>query len=432
MMRTVPKALRPQSRSLMGWLCACLLGMTQAGPAHAEESSTYNLAPAPKSSGLRLSGFGTLGYWLSNGPDDLQFRRELGQNLNRLEHHHERADSRLGLQLNYQSSDRLEWVGQVVAREKADNRVFNSVEWAFVKYRPTDDTEVRLGRIGLATFMLSDYRNVGYAYHWVRPPTEFYGWIPFYSLDGGDVVQTFRVGEGHLKTKLFGGMTHSGMPWGSDSYQLGAHILGIGAAWESDEWRLRAYHTRLSFTRNAPFAQLVPYLQAAAPLWPSGAQFSDDLVLKGKDLSYSVIGVTWDHDGWQLASEVALTKSQTQFSPQGISAYWSVGKRFDKWLPFVSFARSWDLTQLKLAAPPTGFGLEPLAASLVDAYRATHTDQYTASAGVRWDFADHMALKLQWDRTVVSVDGTQMWGYGSVPWNGAPKHVWSATLDFAF
>ncbi|MGE5452359.1 MAG: hypothetical protein ACM3VZ_11030 [Acidobacteriota bacterium] len=430
MTRNVKQALAPRLSAIAGWIAAATVAAVSVSlPAQADEAYALTGGAAP--SGLKFSGFGTLGYWLSNGPDDLRFRRELGQNIPRLEHHHERADSRLGLQLNYQANDKLEWVGQVVAREKADARVFNSVEWAFLKYHPTDDTQLRLGRVGLDLFMLSDYRSVGYAYNWVRPPAEFYGWIPFYSVDGGDVVKSFPVGEGQLKVKAFGGVTQSSMPWGGDSYKLRANIAGLGVAWESDEWRLRAFHTRLKFRDNAPYAALIPALQIYAPLWPSGAQYIDDLQLQGQRLTYSVLGAAWDHDGWQVSSEVALTHGRTTFAPQGTSAYVSVGRRFDKWVPFVSFARSWDSSELNLTDPPVS-ALDPLAMNIRYAYMSTHTRQYTASAGVRWDVADRVAVKVQWDRSVVAAESTQMWGLGAVPWTGGAKHVWSATLDFTF
>lgn len=430
------QALAPRLSAIARWTAAAMVaGSGMALPAWAGEPSAdpsaYQLARASGPSGLKLSGFGTLGYWLSNGPDDLRFRRELGQNIPRLERHHERADSRLGLQLNYQATDKLELVGQVVAREKADSRVFNSVEWAFLKYHPTEDTQLRLGRVGLDMFMLSDYRSVGYAYNWVRPPTEFYGWIPFYSVDGGDIVKAIPMGEGQLKVKAFGGETKSALPWGADSYKLRADIVGLGVAWESDEWRLRAFHTRLKFKDGAPYGDLIPYLQAAAPIWSSGAQYIDDLQLQGQRLTYSVLGAAWDHDGWQVSSEVAFTGAKTTFAPQGTTAYVSVGHRFDKWVPYVSFARSWDSSKLELTAPPIS-ALDAVAANIQYAYTSTHTRQYTASGGVRWDVADRMAVKLQWDRTVVAANSTQMWGLGPVVWNGGAKHVWSATLDFTF
>jgi opacity protein-like surface antigen len=399
--------------------------------AWAGDADAYTLGSTNQASGLKISGFGTVGYWTSNGPDDLIFRRELGQNVPRVQGHHERADSRFGLQLNYQATDRIELVGQLVLREQARFRPDRAVEWAFVKYRPTEDSQIRLGRVGLDMFMLSDYRNVGYAYNWVRPPTEFYGWIPFYAINGADAVKSIPWADGHLKFKVFGGKTETGMPWHEGSYPLGAHILGLGASWEDDEWRLRAYHTRLKFTDNAPFDQLITPLQGVASIWPSAGQYIDDLQLDGQKLNYTVLGVAWDRDGWQLSGEFSYTHANTTFAPQGKSAYVSVGRRFDKWVPFISFARNWDSARLNLDAPPSS-ALDPIDQSLRSAFESTHTDQYTASLGVRWDVADRMALKLQWDRSVVAVNGTQLWGFGSTAWRGGSKQLWSATLDFTF
>lgn len=419
------------SRSL--WTRAVLAALTFcAAPVQAQESSpSYQLSPPRHPTGLKVSGFGTLGYWHSTGADDLIFRRELGQNVPKIDKNHAKADSRLGLQLNYLASERLELVGQIVLREQAHFRADHTIEWAFAKFRPTEDTQVRLGRVGMDLFMLSDYRNVGYAYNWVRPPTEFYGWIPFYSINGGDAVKTLPVGDGHLKVKVFGGKTETGMPWQAGSYSLGARIAGLGATWESDEWRLRAYHTRLKFTDNAPFDQLIPTLQTYASIWPSGGQYADDLQLIGQRLHYTVVGAAWERDGWQISGEFSYTHANTTFAPQGKSAYLSLGRRFDKWVPFIGFARNWDSAKLKLDAPPAP-GLDPAAQYLNEFFASTHTDQYTASVGVRWDVADRMALKVQWDRSVVATNGTQLWGYGTVPWHGGAKQVWSTTLDFTF
>lgn len=401
-------------------------------PACADDASSNSpISQSNQPSGLKISGFGTLGYWHSRGPDDLIFRRELGQNVPKIDKNHAKADSRLGLQLNYQASDRVELVSQIVAREQAQFRASRTVEWAFAKYRPTDDAQVRVGRVGMDLFMLSDYRNVGYAYNWVRPPTEFYGWIPFYSINGADAVKSIPVGDGHLRVKIFGGKTETGMPWQAGSYQLGATIAGLGTTWENDEWRLRVYHTRLKITDKAPFEALIPTLQTYASVWPSAGQYSDDLHLNGQKLRYSVLCAAWEKDGWQVSGELSYTHASTTFAPQGKSAYISIGRRFDKWVPFIGFARNWDSAKLALDAPPSP-ELNPAAQSLRDAFDSTHTEQYTASLGVRWDVADRMAVKMQWDRSVVAINGTQLWGYGSAPWTGKAKQIWSATLDFTF
>lgn len=425
---------RPHATSSQALLAMAVLAAFtfSATPVKAEDtSSSYQISPPIHPTGLKISGFGTLGYWHSTGADDLIFRRELGQNVPQIDKNHAKADSRLGLQLNYLASERLELVGQLVLREQAHFRPDHAIEWAFAKYRPTEDTQVRLGRVGMDLFMLSDYRNVGYAYNWVRPPTEFYGWIPFYSINGADAVKSLPVGDGHLKVKVFGGQTETGMPWQAGSYLLSASIAGLGATWESDEWRLRAYHTRLKFKDNAPFDQLIPTLQTYASIWPTGGEYADDLQLIGQRLHYTVLGVAWERDGWQISGEFSYTHANTTFAPQGKSAYLSIGRRFDKWVPFIGFARNWDSAKLNLDAPPFS-ALDPVAQLLRDSFASTHTDQYTASLGVRWDVADRMAVKMQWDRSVVATNGTQLWGYGSEPWTGGAKQMWSATLDFTF
>lgn len=415
-------------------LAAAILAQTALSiqPAKAEDaSSNFQIATPSYPTGLKISGFGTLGYWQSTGPDNLRFRRELGQGITGVTKNHAKADSRLGLQLNYQVSDGVELVTQLVLREQADFHLGRTIEWAFAKFRPTDDTQLRVGRVGLDLFMLSDYRNVGYAYNWVRPPTEFYGWIPFYSINGADAIKTLPWADGQLKFKVYGGQGETGLPWYDDSYKFGAHILGLGASWENDEWRLRAYHTGLKFANNGPFEQLTQPLQTYASIWPTGGQYARELQFADQKLSYTVVGATWDRDGWQVSGEVAHTHAKGTFTPQGTSAYISVGRRFDKWVPFIGFSRNWNSAKLRLDAPP-GYGFEPLEQSVKDAFASTHTDQYTASLGLRWDVADRMALKMQWDRTVVAGDGTQLWGFGPTPWNGEAKQIWSTSLDFTF
>ncbi len=416
----------PLEKSAPGFLMKSLLAVCLG-------SIMSQTALAAEGSALKLSGFGTVGYWLSDSKDDLRFRRELSQNGPKIKDHHELADTRLGLQANYALTDHLEAVGQLVFREKAAYSNRDTVEWAFVKYKPNHDTDLRVGRVGLDTFMLSDYRSVGYAYNWARPSAEFYGWIPFYSLDGGDISKRWTLGDGQLKVKAFAGSTHTGMPWADKSYPLEAVATGVNATWESDEWRLRLGHTRMRFEKNAPFDQLIPYLQnpVVQALWPSAAAYADDLKLDGQHLHYSVIGLAWERDGWQVSGEVAATSAKTVFAPQGLSAYVSVGRRFNQWVPYATFARNWNTSKLKLSPSPAPV-LDPLGAQLNQAYESTHTNQYTAAVGVRWDFAERLALKLQWDRSVISPSGVQMWGDGTIEWRGGSKHIWSATVDFTF
>ena len=61
-------------------------------------------------------------------------------------------------------------------------------QWAFGTYQFNDDWGLRMGRYKGPFYMVSDYRDVGYAYPWVRPPEEVYSTNPIRSLNGLDLV----------------------------------------------------------------------------------------------------------------------------------------------------------------------------------------------------------------------------------------------------
>ena len=86
------------------------------------------------------------------------------------------VDSRVGAQVTatFNSTGFPPWF-RSSSEQQADGDYTPHVEWANLKYQLTPDASVRVGRIVLPSFMVSDYRKVGYANVWVRPPVEVYG-----------------------------------------------------------------------------------------------------------------------------------------------------------------------------------------------------------------------------------------------------------------
>src|SRR3990167_10128410 len=83
------------------------------------------------------------------------------------------ANSLLGLQMEAQLSDKLSVVAQVVANgNNIDGNVPYRVnaEWAFLKYKPFENLQVRAGRFRMPLFMYSDTLEVGYSYPWIFAP----------------------------------------------------------------------------------------------------------------------------------------------------------------------------------------------------------------------------------------------------------------------
>ena len=53
------------------------------------------------------------------------------------------------------------------------------VDWAYVSYELTPKLLVQAGHKRLPIYYYSDFMYVGYAYPWVRPPQDLYGWRVF-------------------------------------------------------------------------------------------------------------------------------------------------------------------------------------------------------------------------------------------------------------
>jgi hypothetical protein len=66
----------------------------------------------------------------------------------------------------------------VLTRKNTSPTFTTDLTWAFLKARINDEVSVRVGRVVVPTFLISDYQNVGYANTMMRPPIEMYGQAP--------------------------------------------------------------------------------------------------------------------------------------------------------------------------------------------------------------------------------------------------------------
>ncbi len=309
------------------------------------------------------------------------------------------------------------------------------MEWAFAAYRPTADLTFRAGRLNLDQFVMSDYRNVGFAYLYARPPVEYYGWIPSH-LDGADVTRTWNLQEVHWRAKGFVGRSKTaGIPL--------TNAFGFALARESDGLLLRVGWSRARLANNG--ASLTPLLDGldqlrALPIPSVSAQaaaLQRHLDLAAKPVTYATLGLTYERAQWQYAAELTRIALGTSNVKAG---YASVGRRIGD-ITLFGMVGSGNNGSSTVATPAWGALLAPLvgpaAAQQIQvlgataAYAASQSiRQTTYSLGGRWDIHPRMALKVQWDHVQIKANGGLLWANATSD-PGSAK-IATVLLDFVF
>jgi hypothetical protein len=397
---------------------------------------------ASESDAFHLSGFGTVGISQIDEPAGWAYTRSLDQ-ANSTSHFRADLDSRLGLQVNYTPNDRLEFVGQAVAsRLDAAANVGDAVELAFAVYRPDANWTLRAGRVNLDAYLLSDHRDVGFTYEYVRPPVEFYSQMPA-SLDGADVSRTWTFADVQWRARLVGGRSSVGT--GDDRLIL-EPLFGLMLSRESDGLLLRVSAIKTRFSNTLKMLQpLVNGLQGLdglpVPEVVAQANSLDSLLsYKDVDINYVAAGAQYDQHDWLFTAEINHAQVVAHPTSSFSSGYVSLGRRFGPISVFgiesVAVRTGSLLTTPDWATPLAPFGpavaqqAQYLASAATLAVNSLTGQQHTTSVGARWDITAQLALKTQWDHIQTDASGGELWGISTAA--AAAGNVFSVVLDFVF
>lgn len=305
-------------------------------------------------------------------------------------------DSRLGAQVIAHFTPQLSAMLQVISEQNYDKTYKPHVEWANIAYRPTPEFSVRLGRIVLPTFLLSDTRKVGYGNPWARPPVEFYGLDPIFDSDGADV--NYKMHVGGVVNTLVGtfGNGRFRAPGGSE-FEI-RHLWVIADSVEYESLTLHIAYQASSFT----YAALDPLFDAFRQFGPQGTALADKYDLDNKLAHVLTAGAIYDPGNWFVTGEWGR---RNLHSAAGESTAWylSGGYRLAKFTPYLTYAdvkvnsKTFDPGLNVSALPPF---LQGPAAGLnagLNAILGSAAVQNTISLGSRWDVMKNIDLKLQYD-----------------------------------
>jgi len=387
---------------------------------------------------LRFSGFGTLGY-IMDDHDQIAPIRDLGQ---KPDHGFRTGDSwemdtRIGLQVDYRFSSKLEAVAQLVFRDQTVNSLDTWLQLAYFGINPSANWDVRLGRFGYDVFLMSDHRHLGYAYSWVRPPEEFYSGITHYSMDGIEATYKINTDEGHWRIKGQFGQSKPMLAMGASDYQADMHpIYSLTLTHETGSWRFKTGYSYYKIN-NEPavlkglhdnlleqVSNLTIGDEAASLL--QNSKFSD------ASKQFMSLGAAYDDGVWLGQAEFGLSQTSNIIYSPIKSAYFVLGRRIGNFTPYVLLSAV--RPRAHLVEPINNWGarsgLQQQAVYLVN---STRMDQESVSLGVRWDFHDQAALKLQWTNSHINKNGYSYW-YRDIPLYNQDTRInlLSASLDFAF
>ncbi len=404
-----------------------------------------------------MSGFGTLGLARST-TDDAVFNYP-GQGGGATRHVSADPDSKVAVQGTYKFTPTVSFTSQLMTKIDADAQYVPNIEWAFVKWQASPALTLRAGRMGVPSFMISDFRDVGYANTTVRPALDVYGQVPVSHFDGADISYQANLGSTTLTSTLWTG--DSSADYASSLVKTPTHVeikrqVGVNLLAELSNGvsvRFGRSQGKLSLSSDtgdqlAKGAALLAAGAAGAGDAASAAAFSQvDATInpKGVDATFTGIGLGYDQDQWVASLE--YTKRTTKsFVTDTTGWYGVLGYRINNLTPYVGLSkvktdrRTANPVSLATAGAYAAFGAVDVYKGLQAGLNSEKHDQRTATLGVRWDAARNIAVKGQIDHISKAADSVGMFliadpanaGSQSFVNNKRSVNVLSVSLDFVF
>ena len=398
--------------------------------------------------GFTLKGFGTLGLVNSStGGADFVVNNYLqpdGAGLSR--NPAMMVDSKLGMQLDYQATERLNFVAQGLSKQQYNSTFKPVLEWAYAKFKLMPDLDIRAGRIRPAVYMLSDYLDVNYANPWVRPPVEFYSSAAIDRMEGVDFLWRPTTGGVSWLVQPYFGVTQLGVAGPGNSLKANS-ILGINLSGTYGELTLRAGFVEANLDISAPSIQ--QGLSGLSTICNSGLDQTacnqyHAADMTHKDANFSSFGANWDNGDYFIMGEFGKRTAKTYVISDATTWYISGGARIQKFTPYITYASYHNDSAAAYSGDLNntyGLGLGASVNRIVTAIlQGNAMNQNTITLGARYDFMSNLALKAQWDHVQTNTKGgmsgtgnglfanTQP-GFGIGP---TQVDLFSISLDFVF
>lgn len=357
---------------------------------------------------LQISGFGTLGL-VATGASDLRLTN-LGIDQPDSSNPDFGPDSVLGIQANMAITDRTAAVIQLVSRENPRGNYNPRASLAFVSQNLTEAATLRMGRLRIPFFMLSDSLNINFANPWIRPPVEVYGLNPFSDLNGIDLLYRTRVGAADIEVHPYLGRSSISI-YSSGSARL-TRLMGVNVTMSTEQLTVFAGHGESPLTLNwgdETFTLLTSLMPPDVYKALSG---------NNGHASFSSAGFQWDDGTWLLIGEYAR-RTNRRYANSAHGWHLTAARRFGNVMPYLTLARQTQdrpVAEASFSDPVLG----ALQTALFNGFNISRNGaQQSVALGTRWDFRRDAALKFEFTHVQTTDNG---WGSSFFP-HGDPMLI---------
>ncbi len=321
-------------------------------------------------------------------------------------------ESRFALQVAAPIGEKFSATAQILAKGVDD---FEPVfEWAYLSYQAADNFIVMAGRQRINLYKYSDYVDVGYAYHWIRPPQWVYS-VPFNSGNGlgflyntalGDVDFNFTykfIGEDISDYAADGELADASLTLGM------SHFFNVDFTWNDLNFGANYGLVPQFSLTSLEFSALEAVLPE--PIMSEVRVDEEKITFVGTYIGY-------DPGDWFILAEYTQTTSD---EPNALSdedsLYFSAGVRINQFTIHGTYGiQDADPTTdvYKLVTNPQ------LQAAVKQLVTAKEEDSKIYGVGVRWEVESGIALKADYTTYSDDLDKT------------ADADLISAGIDFVF
>jgi len=394
-------------------MCSALAALSAAS--FAIQANAQDTGPT-----VTISGFGTAAL-TSTDTNDAEFIRP-NQASGVKKDWRTGVDSNFGIQATVKVNDMISFTGQGLVRKDAIDHYRAQAAWAFAKFKVNDEFSVRVGRMGAPIYMISDFRNVGYANTMLRPPAEVYRQVTLDSFDGVDLLYQHSFGDTSLSVQLGTGRADVDQPAQNIEFRK---MLLLHVVAENGPFTLRFGRAQADFSvvDNPTLTGLVTTLRTVGL-----GSVADMMPLNDVKGTFTSVGGTMDWKNVVLQAEYAMRRTDTLIVHDTNSWYAMAGYRFGKFLPYYYHGSIKQKSARSVPGLPTSGPLAPLGAGVNNLAKAAL--QSSDAVGVRWDFYKSLALKVQVDH-IKPKDGPGAF-INYKPGFNESVNVYAVALDFVF